>query len=78
MENLKTNNENIFEANNFLAEENHLSYNIERIHDLFQNPDKKMLIECCKNLNNIFAEELEKKGIDFFAALNSKVENPIA
>ena len=26
MENLKTNNENIFEANNFLAEENHLSY----------------------------------------------------
>ena len=37
-----------------------------------------MLIECCKNLNNIFAEELEKKWIDFFAALNSKVENPIA
>lgn len=51
--------------------------NISDLENLFKNFDKKETAECCKNLNNIFAEEIAKLWFDFKKAMQSKVPNPI-
>lgn len=52
------------------------STQIERLSLLEKNAEKPIVIAECKNLNNIFTQELEKKGLNFVLALN-KLENPI-
>lgn len=58
-------------------QENFKSVNIMKLEELFADIAPESIKEICHNLNNIFTEEFEKKGIDFSAALKSKVENPI-
>ena len=48
-----------------------------KLEELFADVAPESIKEICHKLNNIFTEEFEKKGIDFSAALKSKVENPI-
>lgn len=62
--------------------ENSKSANIFKIENIL-NPDSfekqnelsEQIEKCCKNLNNIFAEEFAKKWIDFNLALQTKVPN---
>ena len=58
-------------------QENLKSVNIMKLEELFDDVAPESIKEICHKLNNIFTEEFEKKGIDFSAALKSKVENPI-
>jgi len=59
--------------NNFEAK----SVTIERLSEICMLAWLKEAEKQCKITNNLYSEEFEKKGLDFFAALNSKVENPI-
>lgn len=56
--------------------ENLNSVNEERLIDICKNIPTEELDKECKNLNNIFTQELEKKGLNFKWAI-IKLEKPI-
>ncbi len=56
--------------------ENLNSVNEERLIDICKNIPNEELNKECKNLNNIFTQELEKKGFNFKWAI-TKLEKPI-
>lgn len=70
----KENLKNIFKQDHFVEN----VYKIEEILNIENDKNLKELLEkCCKNLNNIFIEEIEKKWYDFKEAILTIVENPI-
>lgn len=49
------------------------SNNILNLENILIQENKEQTEKCCKNLNNIFSEELAKKWFDFNLALNTKI-----
>ncbi|MDD2908033.1 MAG: hypothetical protein PHH98_05330 [Candidatus Gracilibacteria bacterium] len=77
IENLK----NLDSSMNIDSRLNNLGENLNSINELkiiniCEKADKNDISKQCFSLNNIFGEELSKKGINFKQALN-KLENPI-
>lgn len=62
-------------------EVNLTSNDIEAVQNILNPENENILKEltevCCKNLNNIFTEELAKKWYDFQKAMKTIVKNPI-
>lgn len=53
------------------------STQIERLEKIIPNASPEQVKKYCSVANNIYNEEFEFKWLDFYGALNSKVENPI-
>lgn len=53
------------------------STQIERLEKIIPNASPEQVKKYCWVANNIYNEEFEHKGLDFYSALDSKVENPI-
>jgi len=53
------------------------STQIERLEQIIPNATPEQVKKYCWIANNIYNEEFEYKWLDFYSALDSKVENPI-